>query len=161
MREEGNSVRGGGAGDVEKLRLVGAARVALFHFLDFIDEIPGVLELPVDRREAHVGDGVDGLEFFHGAQTDDARGNIATGFGAEFGDDFVHQPLESFEFDGALLAGFGETGEEFVAVEGFEASVAFDDAEFDLLDGFVSGEAGSAGGALTATADPLAILNRA
>ena len=101
---------------------------------DFIDKFAGLLELAVDRGVADVGHGIDGLEFFHGAQSDEAAGDFTSGFGAEFGDDFIDEALEGFQFDRALLAGFGKTAQEFVAVEGFGAAAAFEHTQFDLLE---------------------------
>ena len=160
-REEKNSGGSRGFGGVEEFGLVGAAGGAFFHLLDFIDEFTGFLELAVDGGVADVGDGIDGLEFFHGAQSDEAAGHFASGFGAELGDDFVDEMLEDFELDGAFFAGFGEAAEKFVAVKGFGAAGALEDAEFDLLDCFVGGVAGAASHALTTAADSLAFLNHA
>lgn len=161
-REKKNSdgSRGFG-GDVEEFGLVGAAGGALFHLLDFVHEFAGFLELAVDGGVADVGDGIDGLEFFHGAQADETAGDFASGFGAEFGHDFVDEAFEGVEFDRTFFAGFGEAAEEFVAVERFVASAAFEDAKFDLLDGFVGGVAGAAGQALATATNSLTFLNDA
>jgi hypothetical protein len=147
--------------DVEKFRLVGAAGGAFFHLLDFVDEFAGFLELAVDGGVADVGHGIDGLEFLHGAQPDEAAGHFASGFGAELGDDFVDEAFEGFQFDRTLLAGFGKAAEEFVAVERLGPSAPLEHTEFDLFDLLVGGVAGAAGQALAATTDPLAFLNRA
>ena len=150
----------GGLGRGEEFGLVGPPRTALFHLFDFVDEFAGLLELPVDRGEAHVGYGINGLEFFHGAQADEAARHFASGFDAKLGDDFVDEALKDLELDRAFLAGLGKTADQFVAVEWFDAPAPLEDAQFDLLDGFVGRVAGGAGEALAAPTDPFAILNQ-
>ena len=66
----------------EEFGLVGAARAAFFHLLDFVDKLTGFLELAIDGGVADVGDGVDGLEFLHGTESDEPAGYFATALGA-------------------------------------------------------------------------------
>ena len=55
----------------------------------------------------------------------------------EFGEDFLHGAVEAIHGDGAFLAGFDETAEEFLAVQSFSRAIFFDDAKFGAFDLFV------------------------
>src|SRR6266542_597899 len=125
--------------------------------LQLVEELVGVLELPVDRSEAHVGDLVELPQPLHDERPDLARGHLALLSVVQSRFDLIHDRVELRRRHGALLAGLDESSPQLLSVEGLAAAVLLHDDVGDLLDRFIGSEAAAAGNALPATADDLAL----
>ena len=122
-----------------------------------MQELVDILELAVDRREAHVGDLVELAEPLHHDGADAGRRNLALLGIVEEGFDLVDDPVELDGRNGPLLAGLREAHAQLVAVEPLAPAVVLDDHVGDLLDRLVGGEPAAAGGALPPAPDHLAL----
>jgi hypothetical protein len=121
-------------------------------------ELVDVLEVAVDRREAHECDLVELPQPLHEELADLIGRHLPVGALVHHGLDPVHHALEALHRDGALLAGLEETGQDLLAIEALATPVLLDDEVRDLVDTLVGGEALAAGEALATPADDLALL---
>ena len=121
--------------------------------LDFFEKVADFLELAVNGGVAHVGDGVEGVEFVHGHGSDEFGADFPFVAGFELVDYGFGGFLKGGDADGTFFAGFEQAVEEFLLIEGLMAPVAFNDSELDALDLLVCGEAGSTIQAFPAAAD--------
>jgi len=125
--------------------------------LELALELPDVLELPVHRGEAHVGDRVELAQPAQGELADllDARGPA---LGAQLGDDPVDHGLELLALDRPLDRRALEPGEHLRAVERLAPAAALADVERALVVALVGGEAPVADPAAPAPAHGVSCL---
>ena len=111
----------------------------------FADKVAGIAELAIDGGKADIGDIVHLLEAFHDLFADGGGGDFATILLFEFLHDLINGFLDEFGADGAFLTCFLEAENEFTAIEGFVASIAFDGSKVFTLNLFVGGKSVVAG----------------
>jgi hypothetical protein len=114
---------------------------SIFELLDFTDELANVFELAVYRDVAHVGYGVDVVEFVHDLDADDVRWALREVVLVEFGEDFFDSAVETVHGYRTFFTGFDQPAEEFFAVDGLAGAISFDHPELGALNLFVGGVA--------------------
>ena len=107
----------------------------------FADKVAGIAELAVDRGEADIGDIVHFLEALHDLFSDGGGGDFPAVLLFEFLHDLIDCFFDEFGADGSFLTCFLEAENEFTAIEGFVAAIAFDGSKIFSLNLFVGGEA--------------------
>src|SRR5436190_1198267 len=89
--------------------------MGLFQFFDFLHEIGGFIEPPVDAGVADIGYRIERSQAFHYARADRAVGNFAIEVVAEIFDDFFDQAVDGLLSDGPFLACLQNAGRELYA----------------------------------------------
>src|SRR5205807_839208 len=143
-----------------RLGLCGGRRLGLvvaLKALHLVDELADVLELPVDRSEAHVGHGVELLEVLHHDLPELLARDLLLGAIVELRLDLANDVVDRLDADRPLLARFQNRGAELLAVEGLAPAVPLDDVRQDILDVLVGRVPPVALEALTPAPDELAL----
>src|SRR5205807_1783373 len=109
-------------------------RLIPLELIDLAFEFADVAELPVDRREPHVGDLVDAAQLLHDERADVGRPDFPLRPVLQLRLDAVGNPLELLYAHRALLARPDEAADQLLPVEGLGPAVLLDDAVFDLFD---------------------------
>src|SRR5262245_55306270 len=126
-----------------------------------VHELARVLEVPVDRGEAHVGHFVQGSELRHHGFTDRVAPHFAHAERLQPALHAVHHRFQRVGGDGSLLGRAAQAAPQLGAIEGLAPPVALDDVEGPELDLLVGGEALIAGQALPPAANGAPFLGRA
>jgi uncharacterized protein len=126
---------------------------AFHHLLNFVDELFGVVELPVHGGEPDIGDFVEFAELAHDQFADLLPGHFTAVFVFEFGHDALGDGVDFLGADGAFFAGAFDAAPEFATVEFLVVAAAFLDAHGLVENLFVRREAGPAIEAFTTTTD--------
>src|SRR5690606_30521302 len=130
------------------------AAIRFFHLAsqlaDKFPEVAGFPEITVDRSEADVGDLVESRERIHHHLTDHLARNLGVTGALQSPDNAVHDALEAFLVDGALLRGDLHGAEQLVTVEGLALAIRLYDRQFSELHPFEGGEARAAVRAMSA-----------
>src|SRR5262245_8501863 len=131
------------------------------HRLELAHELRDVLELPVHRREPHVGDVVEALQLAHDEVADRLRPHLAVVPPEEVALDLGDDVVDHLDGHGPLLAGHAQAGPDLLAVERLAAAVLLDHVEDAFLELLLRGEPALAGEALPATPDDAAVTGGA
>jgi hypothetical protein len=126
--------------------------------LDFADKFTHVIKLSVNRYVANIGDRIDVVEFVHDFGPDTGGRNFVVMISMQLAKNFINRSTNYVHRDFALLAGFDESTEKFLPVNGFAGPIPLNDAEFGALDLLVCCEAGSAIQALTSSPNRGSVL---
>src|SRR5213593_2110950 len=125
--------------------------------LDLLDELADVLELPVDRGEADVGDRVQALQMVHHYPAELLAADLFLGALVQLGFDLDDDVVDGLHPDRSLLARLQDGPSELLAVEGLAAAVALDHVRQHVLDVFIGRVPSVALEALAAAPDELPV----
>jgi hypothetical protein len=114
-------------------------------------ELADVVELPVDRSEADVGDAVELLQAPEGKLTNPLGLRRST-LGAQLGDDPIDEQVELLSLERSLDRRSLETGDQLAPVKGLAGAVSLSDVERPLVVALVGREPPLASGAATPAA---------
>ena len=137
---------------------IGSGSLVKDQVLQFIEESLDILEVTIDRCEAHVGDLVKATEPFHDHFSYLCSRYLSVSTIRELSLDRIHYLGEFGHRDWSLLAGFEEPGEHFLPVELFPTAVLLDDHIGNFIAPLISRETALAAQALAAAANSLSLL---
>jgi len=106
----------------------------------FANKVAGITELAIHRGEADVGNIIHFFEAFHDFFADGCGGNLSAVFLFEVFQHLIDGFLDQFRADRAFFARLLEAEDEFAAIKGLIASVAFDGSKVFAFNLFVRGE---------------------
>src|ERR1051326_4176321 len=126
--------------------------------LQFIEKGLDILEVPVDRGEAHVGDLIELLQLLHEHFSYISSRKLAVKAVSQPAFDRIHYFGQLGHGDRPLFTGFEQPGKDLLPVEFLASAVLLDHHVGDLVAALVGGEAALAFFALPAPPDDIAFL---
>ena len=76
------------------------------HLGDLLNEFLHIGKLAIHGHVADVGHGIDGVQFFNHLLADLAGRYFPQVVPVQFGNDFLHRPVQAVHADGTLFTGF-------------------------------------------------------
>src|SRR5262249_45861976 len=131
--------------------------VAALQALHLFDELADVFELPVDRRESHVGDRIEPLQVLHDDPSELLAAYLFLGPLVELSLDVHDDVVDGLDSYRSLLARVEDRAAELLSIERLAPPVALDHVGQDVLDVLVGRVAPVALEALAAAPDELAL----
>src|SRR5262249_48377095 len=127
-----------------RLLAVALAPALLDQLLQLLHELADVLERAVDRREAHVGDGIEAVQLTHHRLADDRALQLALAAPLQAALDAFDDRLDLLHRDRPLLARPLQPGDDLHAVEGLAPAVLLHHHRQRVFGALVGGEAAMA-----------------
>jgi len=128
--------------------------------MNCIHKLIDIVEPPVDRGVAEIGDLIDSAQFLQNFRADRGRLNLATA-GFEIVNDFIDELLEGQQTGGTLLKSLGDAAGELASIERLMSAISFDHAQVGAFDFLISRKSISAFQAFTAATNTRAIARLA
>jgi hypothetical protein len=139
-------------------RATASGSLVKYQVLQFIEESLDILEVAIDRCEAHIGDLVQIAEPLHDQFSYLRSRYLSISAVRELSLDRIYYFGEFSHWDRSLLTCFEEPAEYFLAVELFPTAVLLDDHIRDFIAPFIRRETALAAQALAAAANNFALL---
>ncbi len=108
--------------------------------LQFVHKLMDIFELAVNGGKTDIGDSIETMQFFHHLLSDLGAFDLPLPPLLEIRFDSVHALLDDIDADRPLFAGLLQAIEDFHPIEGFSATILFNDQRKGIFGPLTGGE---------------------